>query len=365
MNIAIVTHYLKQNYGGNLQAFALQATLKRLGHNPVTIDLLPGYRSLINYCLAQTLTILHRLLGKKDRVWLHGRMNEQRAAHFDRFLQTNLSLTKPFNQYSLAILKRLNPDAIIVGSDQVWRCAFYSPAELEDKFLKFAHDYDAIKIAYAASFGIDEWDYPKELEERCARYAKDFKAISVREDSGVDLCRQHLGVDAVHVLDPTLLLDANDYKELCSSVPVNNSKYLLAYILNPTDEISKQISEFAYMMGLEALFVSSETEAEKTVEEWLAMLRDASFVVTNSFHGTAFSINFNKNFYSISNKSRGNSRFTSLLKSFGLENRLLDDFKYLSSISSNNIAIDWQTVNSRKKVLQDFSIDFLKQNLKK
>lgn len=360
MRIGIVTHPLFHNYGGTLQAFALQEILRRLGHDPITIDYLPPKITKVRYVLAQIKTLFYYLTFRYSRRFFKYPCR-RRDDMFKNFMDKHICLTKRVNKYKASILHKYQIDAIIVGSDQVWRGAYYKPSVQPDLFLRFAKNYNILKIAYAASFGVNYWEYSEELTNECANLSKQFRAISTREDSGVELCRKYLRVNAIGVSDPTLLLDKEDYDKICEIIPKHNNKYLLAYILDLSEEQRICIDTFAQKNNMDIIFCTSEKNIKYSVEEWLALYRDASFVITNSFHGTVFSIINNKDFYSIVSNERGKDRFVSLLSRFYLVDRLLENG---FDMPNEKVSIDWIRVNKLKNIWKEKSILFLKKNLK-
>ncbi len=187
-------------------------------------------------------------------------------------------------------------DALIVGSDQVWRPMYNY--NIEDCFLSFVSHMNLKRVAYAASFGTDKWEFTQQQTEQCAVLAKRFDGISVREKSGVALCNKYLGVNATHVLDPTLLMKSQDYIKLCSHIS-KREPFIFAYVLDESEEKIKSIVNFAERRGLPYFIKGADNTVsdDDTIELWLSYFRDAAFVVTDSFHGTAFSIIFNKDFY--------------------------------------------------------------------
>jgi polysaccharide pyruvyl transferase WcaK-like protein len=226
-----------------------------------------------------------------------------------------------------------NFDAYVVGSDQVWRPKF--SANIDRYFLSFlAEDSKALRFAYAASFGVDKWEYDDMTGQLCRDLAKKFDYISVREDSGVRLCKEHLGVDAIHNIDPTMLLHKEDYLEL---IPLSNKRVgnFFAYILDSNTQTDGIVDFVISNMNNVRLNRINECKldgvrkhnrdscSKPAIEEWLMAFRDAEFVVADSFHGCVFSIIFNKPFIAIGNETRGMARFESLLRMFGLENRLI------------------------------------------
>ena len=237
-------------------------------------------------------------------------------------------------------------DAIVVGSDQVWRPKYYG--KIENAYLGFAKGWNIKRIAYAASFGTDDWEYTDEQTKECGELLKKFDAISVREASGVTLCKEHFGVEVQHVIDPTMLLYKEDYIRLIEAANTPKAKgTLLNYILDETPGKKELIEQIAKDKSLVPFRVNSRVEDHKAllkeriqppVEQWLRGFYDAEFVVTDSFHACVFSILFGKPFVVIGNKKRGMARFESLLKMFGLEDRLVscsEDYNHIGSMMLN------------------------------
>ncbi len=314
MKIAIVTQALLENYGGILQNYALQQTLKAIGHSPATIDFHPltnFYNEFPRVFGSWLKTLYLRFFKHTKRHFARFHQPKQRHSLFENFVSQNFELTESVNEYNKNFLQKNNLDLVIVGSDQVWRPNMNLC--IEDMFLGFANDFPIKRISYAASFGVDEWEYTPKQTKVCSALAKKFNAISVREESGVKLCKEHLGVDATWVLDPTLLLKKEDYLKLCQEVPVNSSRFMAVYVLNLNDSVKATYESIAKEKNLEVKYFAADANATLSVPEWLAMFRDASYVVTDSFHGTVFSIIFEKEFKCIYNETRGAARFESLL----------------------------------------------------
>ena len=255
--------------------------------------------------------------------------------------------------------KEGNYDAYVVGSDQCWRPRYN--AFLSSMFLDFVKGEKTKRIAYAASFGTDQWEFTQKMTSICAPLAQKFDFVSVREDSGLKLCKEHLGVNAVHVLDPTLLLTKEDYIHLIKAENEPQSKgTLFNYILDPDAAKSAFINKVAKEKGLKSFQVLPKCQAETRTKEdiknriedcvfpgvttWLRAFMDAEMTIVDSFHGMVFSIIFNKPFWVIGNANRGMTRFISLLKMFHLEDRLLDA-NHLQEVDINR-PIDWSSVNA-------------------
>ena len=232
------------------------------------------------------------------------------------------------------------------------------------------------RLAYAASFGVDCWEFTDFQTKRSQELIRDFSAVSVREFSGVDLCKRYLCCDASHVLDPTMLLDKEDYVRLIEDEdePVSKGN-LFTYILDESDGKQEIINEVASMLGLLPFTAMPEFPINRrtikrnldkciypSVTRWLRSFMDAKFVVCDSFHGAVFSIIFNKPFVIIANKERGLARFSSLLHTFGLYDRIVSSMDNLHTIIKT--PIDWKRVNCIRAEMKVHSIGFLRSNLK-
>lgn len=329
MKICILTQPLGTNYGGLLQAYALQTILKRMGHEVWTED-----RKYYSSYIERIKLLIARLI-KYRGFYYSTKEQEQFIAHnAASFIHKYITTTEPISSCTKEELRKYHFDAYVVGSDQVWR-PIYSPY-LPNYFLDFTVGQHVKRVAYAASFGTPEWEFSAEQTKQCARLVKNFDAVSVRENSGVELCRRYLGIDAVHLLDPTMLLDKEDYIYLVEQEQVPASgKNLMVYVLDQSEEKEAIIKKVSQVLGLFSNVVMPQKDFREVgskeieqcvfppVTDWLRGFMDAEYVVTDSFHGTVFSILFNKPFVVIANKERGMARFTSLLKMFNLEDCLV------------------------------------------
>lgn len=356
MKIGILTQHFLLNYGGIIQNFALQQVLLKLGHKPLTFEHDTCY-SRTRWLLRTAKQILktRSLKGLPVYPVYQGRVGNK---NFIKFVLKNIrSVT--VKDFTSGLTQKYGLDAYVVGSDQVWRPAFNLGPRLGNMFLDFA-DENVKKLSYAASFGCKEWEYTEEQELQCGKLAKRFDAISVREASGVDLCKEHFGVDATLVLDPTLLLDKEDYGKVCNDVP-RKGKHIFVYSLVVSEGVLAVAEKVTETMGLPIIVkqAGSKVRKEDTIEDWFAAFRDADYVVTDSFHGMVFSIIFNKPFAIVMNPSGGNDRYISLLSQLGLMERIVSD--ELQPVFS---AIDWSDVNHRLMELRKASFEFLKNNFK-
>lgn len=356
MKIGIITQPLVANYGGILQNYALQQVLKSMGHEVWTIDY--GRYTWLSWANKAWKILVLKLLGRHVKFGMSPKEWRQMERHLRKFVDEHISTTIPrTRKLERNIVQKYDFDALVVGSDQIWRPMYND--SIKRAFLSFTKGIDIKRIAYASSFGTDKWEFTNKQTTICGKLAKIFDKVSMREESGVELCREYLGVTSDHVLDPTFLLKAEDYNALCKGVP-KRKPFLFAYILDKNEEKRKSINSFAERQGLPCVIKSANdslTDAD-SIESWLSCFRDASFVITDSFHGTAFSINFNKEFYVFGNHTRGNSRFESLLQGFDLEDRMV------KSIPQNSKPINWVEVNKKLNSMVDFSIEWLKNALK-
>ena len=322
MKTAIITQPLMENYGGILQNYALQQALMDLGHEPVTIDWLP------------TLEIKWYLRGILRTLFMgipYRRFFKSRSSLFSGFIEENIRKTRTVRIYRNSLLKGM--DAVIVGSDQVWRY-IYNRHTVKDMFLGFARGFRGRRIAYAASFGLDYWDVPERLQSRCIRLARKFYRISVREESGIQLCMKHFGMDAVRMPDPIFLLPAEKYLKLCEDLPKSTEKFIAAYVLDDTPSAELQVRHMQESFNLPVRRCSWGDGATLTVKEWLAMLRDAEYVVTDSFHCAVISRLFGKEYGIIENPTRGKARFAQLESTSDLKEELSRGRGFLKEVLS-------------------------------
>lgn len=367
MKIGILTLPLNTNYGGILQAYALQAVLRRMGHEVILLERKPDLPLPTGFKAKLVALITKCVFGEESLKLITWRQ-------INSFVRENMQCRQEvdFENY----ISNSNFDAFVVGSDQVWR-PFWKENYMPDYFLEFArNDNNVRKVAYAASFAVDEWEFTQEETERYASLIKLFDAVSVREASGVDLCKKYFNVDAVQMLDPTLLLESTDYEKLviAKREPQNRGN-MFCYILDQSDEkqriidsMSKQLSASTYEVRrknsnrLFQLILCKKRYQFPAVTKWLRAFMDAEYVITDSFHGCVFSIIFNKPFWAIGNAGRGMARFTSLLKMFGLEARMLFENDDIDSIDFSK-SIDWISVNKIKEQWQEKAFDYLNVNL--
>lgn len=373
MRIAIITLPLHGNYGGILQNYALQTVLKRMGH---TVETVAFPRELKQPLWRKPLAYGKRFIKKfVFRKNVHIFYEQWYNATQPLLLRNvwkfvdNQIVTRTVSRFTN--IHEGDYDAFVVGSDQIWR-PIYSYKPITDAYLSFAKDWkDVRRIAYAISFGTAEWEYTPGQTAQCAALVRLFDGVSVREDSAVKLCKEHLHCEAVHVLDPTLLLSAEDYVALFSDKLSEPSRgQLLTYILDETPEKNHIIQKLAGHYHYQPYRANSrfedgdaplEERVQPSVEQWLKDFYDAKFVVTDSFHATVFSILFGKPFIVIANKARGLSRVESLLKMFGLEKHVVYGEAELDV--SLDYALNRQQLQDRLQTWREESLGFLRNSL--
>lgn len=378
MRIGTLTLTLNNNYGGILQAYALIKVLQDMGHEVMLINQQVGNTPLWKYPLKiLKRIILKKILQQKNTIIFYEKITEKEKPVINKkinsFIERYLPKTDLFDSDKKLKkgIKQYNLDAIIVGSDQVWRPIFAK--KIESFFLSFLEDANITKrISYAASFGTNQWEYSHYKTLICRKLAKKFDAISVREDSAIDLCKKYLHVHPQQVLDPTMLIDSSEYLKLFSkgsTSKINNN--LLVYILDETNDKTAVVQFMSQQLSIAPICVNVKTDDYKIslnnriappVEEWVQGFYNAKFVLTDSFHGVAFSILFNKPFIVYGNETRGMARFSSLLSVFDLKNRLITKSKELTEEKLLK-EINWDEVNMILRRQREESKKFLFNNL--
>ena len=430
MKVAIFTLPLVNNYGGILQAYALQRALESYGFEAPAVNLKIRQRGLFSRDYLKFL--LAKLIYFKK--YKNAEFSTLRYyADTQRFIAQNIETTREI--YSSAALKRLFEQekfgACVLGSDQVFNPPYFDAFE-NDFSLGFAPQ-SCIKIAYAASFGGESFKGARDLELHKANLAK-FKAISVRERNATALCESVFGISgAAFVLDPTLLAGREVFEKFISPAGEASSVKLgaadlaqsdagraetggvqiaicaasqetkaaktrgaaqnlngtaadiadtafsaqdacenavcganaaqkgqiFAYILDQNERKSEILKSVSEREGLGVREVNDKAN-RVSIEEWLSLIAGARLVITDSFHGCAFSILFNKPFFAFINENRGSSRFYSLFESFELQDRVI---KSASDVSLGK-QVDWARVNEILSRRREASREFLISNLR-
>lgn len=361
--IGLMTMHNVCNMGAVLQAYALQRTINLRGGECEIIDYVPnlrkGYRKF--FPKDQGISKMKRTLSWIK--WLPQRVKWQKP--YKEFVDKHLILgTEIFYENKKIYSYPFHYDVYVTGSDQVWNSASTDGLSAY-YFLDFVRGRK--KVSYAASISNKELN--TEEREQINHYLKDFSAISVREYQAVELLGEVCEKEIELVLDPTFLLTLQQWNQLAveSNIEIQE-RYLLIYMLGDVPEIMKLAKQIAEQKKLKIVKFGWDFVCLRDVDynisfgkpqDFVTLFKNAEYVITNSFHGTAFSINFNKNFLSIPS-SKNNPRFISILELMGLKDRLYgknnEIIKYLENI-------DYSKVNLKLNFWREKSLKFIDQNI--
>jgi hypothetical protein len=380
--VLIKTLPLHSNYGGILQAYALQRVVRDLGYLPVTDTSkpLPLQRRMRRRLWDVRRGIRMSLPARFDWRWRSAReATASQRAFIARHITGGSFVERAYTRRGRALLAR-RFRTFVVGSDQVWRASY---ADLPAQFLDVVDDLDGDRprrMSFAASFGVDDIaEYRDGDRARVAELIRKFDAVSVREAAGVRICRDEFGVHAERHVDPTMLLPADHYRQLAARAgvaPAPATGRLLVYRLDANDHLERTERELAERLGVPSLELlptggpspSYREYAQNrsaydlpSIEQWLACFASADFVATDSFHGCVFSILFNRPFVVYANASRGASRFDTLLGIFGLEHHLTSASS--TAVDERVFAPDWASVNRVLDAERSRALAYLTANL--
>ena len=328
MKAAVITRHGISNYGSLLQAMATQQVIEDLGHTCEIIDYIRNDESYMQH----EKTLLKRKPEWNDNpvkrmMYLAVRQPAGIAAgkYFEKAQKKYLKLSKRYTTGEQLVRDRPKADVYITGSDQVW-----GPVEngsYDSSYcLSFTEESDR-RIAYAASFG--HTDMTPELENYYKKWLSRYESIAVREDSAVEILR-NMGIQAVQVLDPTLLLDASYWSRYTQ--PIRAGKYLLIYQLHNDRRLDEYAEKAAASTKLPLIRISASLHqiSRKGKFVWLpetgqflSYIKNAECLITDSFHGTAFAINFHTPFVEVLPDNNTGTRNMSILKMTGLTDRIL------------------------------------------
>jgi len=382
----LTMHRVARNCGSCLQTLATVKAIERLGHDCTVIDYLypTAYHKL--HTLGNDFNRggrLRRLLGRIGildyvrvlKLWVWQWQDRKRLARFlASFKHTKPVKRRDFSQSSTFNLQPLGFDVYVTGSDQTWNARYL--AEDHTFLLDFVPD-GVRKVSYAASFGGNEVHSAYRADY--ARLLSRYDAISVREASGVDIVCDLTGKTATWVADPTLLLTADEWRPMERITELATDRFVFCYVLSYFDPgawFVDAIKSIATKLDAGVIFYTDGLrlqEAQKagfTVltgtllhEEFLGYVDRAAFVVTTSFHGTAFAVNFRKDFFSsINSKSASDSRVGSFLTSVGLRHRGLSDSDELPQLMAD-LHVDYGEADDLLNELRHRSLEYLKSSL--
>lgn len=391
MKIGIITTYHNSiNYGGNLQAYALCKTLKNKGYEveqiqyksenelvgKIEVSFLEKIKNIIKVLFRKTKNLFkgirYKYIYKKNETEFLSIIDDRRKA-FYHFNQIIIPHSKEV--YNAGCIKDCskNYDAFITGSDQVWNLAWYNSAY----FLNFVPEGKR-KISYAASISMDS--FSEEQEELVKKNLKGYHAISVREESAVDLLKNLTENSVNLVVDPTLLLDEQEWKEICADRVVEE-QYVFFYFLGNNVKARKVATQFARLNNLKIIeipYAAGSFNVDNisygdikltgvSPEKFLSLIKNAEAVFTDSFHAIVFSFIFKKQFYVFNRDKQGsmNTRIKNMTKLLGLENRFcadksMENTEYINSLGEIDYSKEFKLFEDLRKKSYDFLTESLK-----
>lgn len=294
-------------------------------------------------------------------IWIHKLVNKKYNFSID-FKQKYLKIFNPKSNYKNLVLLNNYSKTFITGSDQVFRLCSNQNERLHHYLLNFAA-LDSKKIAFSASFGFDKAELLQLTSRENINIAKNalksFDFISVREKSGVEICRDIFDVDAEWIIDPVFILEKTKYDELIDNATKDYSNKIVSYVLDNNKSYDKAYRRLEKQHGSRVIKLADSNES---VENWLSAIKNCKLFVTDSFHGLCFALIFNKPFICISNKARGATRFDSILEMLNIENQCINS---IDEIYTKNciFKVDYEKVNQRIKEERQKGLAFLQKAL--
>jgi hypothetical protein len=361
MKIGLLTFHAAHNYGAVLQAYATQEKVKELGFDIDIIDYNPSYlikQNLLPLSFQNSFSI-NLKIAIESIITFPWKI--KRRGNFQKFISQKMKLSQvkyqnhPFNLNN-------DYDLFIMGSDQIWNCKLTKG--FDAVYLgNFSTKASAKKITYAASMSHYNLTSSQKIEFN--KLLKNFNAISVREVELKELLEDEYDTKSTVVLDPTFLIDAKKWSSI-AVFPRIKQKYVLAYSIDLREDALRMAHKIA--KEIHAVVIELTVIVDKRVlkngyqtaspEEYVGFFENAAFVVTSSFHGTAFSVIFNKPFYSIAHGSDKDSRQKTILENLGLLDRFI-----LKNATPSFLELDYTLPNSRLETMREKSVQFLKNNL--
>ncbi len=364
IKVGLLTFHCTDNPASALQAYALKHTIEKMG---CECDILNYQRKWwkIKYYMWYGPYFKKKYKIFSIFFWmLFVPVLMYRSYKYEAFRKNKLNISKKI----ISSPKQLAPlnsqyDYFVVGSDQIWN---RNNSKVDDTyFLDFVSD-NFKKIAYAPSFGISE--LPDGEKARDAELITQFKALSVRESQGQAILQNLCGISVPIVLDPSLLIHASEWKSMAQSP--ESKDYIFVYLRKLSPSIVRIVNMFVEKTGLPVIqdtgiskcVNNGQSINSPTPQEWLGLISNAKYIITNSFHGVAFSINFNKQFFvePINGSVKDtNSRVYSILEQFGLQSRIIDEEFDIDKVQE----IDYEPINEKLAQKREFSMDFLNNAL--
>lgn len=366
MRIKTITCHDCYNLGASLQAYALQHYLESQGHDVQIINYKPYYLSghfkfdsvnnpVFDHPIMKQMYLLAKLPGRLLAL--------SRKKAFDRFTAKYLRLTRRYNSYEELKADAPEADAYIAGSDQIWNTLF--PNGRDAAFYLDFGKPNVRRISYAASFATK--DVVPEYHEYVSKELRNFDFVSIREKISLPLLYSLGRKDGVAVCDPVFLLSKKEWEGLTIESSIKtDEKYLVVYLTDKSEEIKRIALDMHKTTGWKIYVVGAFREAwahKNFVNagplDFVKLINDAQYIISNSFHATAFSLILGKNFCVVNRKEGINERMKSILEDVGLSHRMLDSFTH-----NQLVQIEYVDVHKMLSTIIDFSKTWLSNTLK-
>ena len=363
MKVSIITYHRVYNYGAALQAYATEKIFEKLGYEAEIVDYIPPkvkrYGSYRQISYESKMFYSNPLKKFIVSIVKMPSYRKQRKV-FDKFLDVQFKMSRPY--YSIQELRDNPPEADLycTGSDQVWNSS-WNQGFLPAMFLAFAPD-NAMKFAFCSSFG--KTKLSEEEKKQASPLLDRLEYISVRESTALPVL-ESMGIkNGIHLLDPTLLLPSAFWDRIAAKRLVDHD-YILVYQLNDGEKFDNYAKEFAGRKGLPLVHIGMRMKYKKKegkvfimpeVEEFLSLIKYASYVITDSFHGTAFSINYNREIIDIY-PEEFSTRLHSILDWAGLLSRHLTDY---SNFQIADEPVDYKPINDKLEIERNKAREYLK-----
>lgn len=367
--VAIMTWFNYSNFGTSLQVSALTRAIVKLGYQTEVIQYIPHGKIVTRLDYKDPKTYIKKIENRINKLNAIGVIDNNRESAFQNFLDRHIKLTSLYKTESELYALNNQFDAFVCGSDQIWAPSCFDPKY----FLDFVQESRKM-ISYAPSIGLPEIADPY-VRNRMKECIGRFKHLSVREEQGKELIKELCGKEATVVLDPTLLLNLDEWDNMVSN-QVEPSPYILCYFLGNNKQSWDHVSKLSKKVGIPVKIIpvfAHDLESGFQVasaigpKEFLGLIKNAAFVCTDSFHGTVFSILYERPFYTyerFSNKDSNsqNSRIYNILKIVGLEERLIKD---KANVMIKPLECKFVDAKQRLEKERKKSLQYLEEALKK
>ncbi|MBQ8361085.1 MAG: polysaccharide pyruvyl transferase family protein [Bacteroidaceae bacterium] len=389
MKIGIVTYVKCDNYGAELQAYAMQYIFRKLGYDAELVNLEKREKDLTSSASAIIPAIINRfkvygwkapfkilklvgdVIERKKASKLYAEEERNKHKLFTDFFENNIAHSEKFYTLESVYTDDMPYNVFVAGSDQIWN--YMHTDNLDVYFLMFANRFNAKKISYAASISVP--DIPSRLHADYKKYLENLDSVAVRELRGKELVEKYSNKTAEVVLDPTLLVTKEEWKCNVANEIRKGEKYVLIYTLSGSFYIRDLAKSIAQRISPNCKVINIKPNFKKEnpndgiehlynvgPKEWVGLLMNAAYIVTDSFHGTAFSINFNIPFTTLVNPtSNMNSRVMSILTITGLQNRIIYDDD--SHLEPQSLDVDFSPVNKIIENWRTKSVDYIHKAL--